>query len=192
MITSVHNVRVAAAVKLKRRAFRDREGKFLIEGAQTVGEALASGARIGLLFHVAPDDPLADRARAAGISVEQVSSQVMGKLTSTVTPQGIVGVADFVDVPLGALPFDPGCVALLCEGRDPGNAGTILRSADAAGANAVVFGSESVDVYNPKTVRASAGSIFHLPVVRDVDVRAAVEELRRRGARIYAASVKDL
>ena len=89
----------------------------------------------------------------------------MAKLTSTVTPQGIVGVSPFVDVGSDALPVD-GCVAILHEVRDPGNAGTVLRSADAAGAGGVVFTSSSVDAYNPKTVRSSAGSIFHLPIVR--------------------------
>jgi TrmH family RNA methyltransferase len=119
-----------------------------------------------------------------------VSEDVMAKLTSTVTPQGLVGVAPFVDVGLDAIPGEAGCVALLHAVRDPGNAGTILRSADGAGAGAVVFSSESVDLYNPKAVRASAGSLFHLPVVRSVATAAAVETLRARGMRILAMDAR--
>ena len=107
------------------------------------------------------------RARQAGVEVHEVGDEVIRALTSTVTPQGLVGVAAYLDVGLEALP-DHGCVPVLHEVRDPGNAGTVLRSADAAGATGVVFSASSVDVYNPKTVRSSAGSVFHVPMVRDV------------------------
>ena len=109
----------------------------------------------------------------------------MSKLTSTVTPQGFVGVAPFVDIDQEDLP-DDGCIAVLHEVRDPGNAGTVLRSADAAGASGVVFTTSSVDVYNSKTVRSSAGSIFHLPIVRGLSTTEAVEHARSRGRRILA------
>ncbi len=114
----------------------------------------------------------------------------MGKLTSTVTPQGLLGVAAYLDTGLETLAADAGCVAILHSVRDPGNAGTILRSADAAGADAVVFSADSVDVYNPKTVRASAGSLFHLPIVRGVDTPAAVGALRERGMRVLAMDAR--
>jgi TrmH family RNA methyltransferase len=123
----------------------------------------------------------------AGVEVLEVSPPVMGHLTSAVTPQGIVAVARFMDVGLEAVPVT-GLVPVLCSVRDPGNAGAILRSADAAGAAGVVFARDSVDVYNSKAVRASAGSLFHLPVVRDVDAAEAVEALRGRGARVFAAA----
>ncbi len=186
MITSLKNPKVAAAVKLKKRAFRERDGRFLIEGAQGVGEALASRVRLLSLFHAADGHELVDRAARAGVEVIGVTDEVMGRLTSTVTPQGLVAVAPFVDVPIDRIPTSPSCVAVLHAVRDPGNAGTVLRSADAAGADAVVFAVSSVDVYNPKTVRASAGSLFHVPVVRGLDTPGAVEELRRRGCRVYA------
>jgi RNA methyltransferase, TrmH family len=97
-----------------------------------------------------------------------------------------VAVARFVDVPIGDLP--PGLVPVLCSVRDPGNAGTILRSADAAGATGVVFTRESVDLYNAKAVRASAGSLFHLPVAREITAPDAVEALRGAGAQVLAAA----
>lgn len=186
MITSTRNERVAAALRLKKRTFREREGRFLVEGAQAVGEALASPGALVRLYHADREHPLVERARAADVELVSVSDEVMARLTSTVTPQGLLGIAPFVDVELASLSSEIGCVALLHAVRDPGNAGTVVRSADAAGAGAVVFSSASVDVYNPKTVRASAGSLFHLPLVRGVETADAVAHLRERGMRILA------
>ena len=156
MITSVKNPKVAQAARLKKHAFREEDGRFLVEGPQAVREALNREGGLEALFAIDEIDPLVVQAGLAGADVHLVNDDVMGTLTSTVTPQGLVGVARHVDVGLEELPAD-GCVAVLHEVRDPGNAGTVLRSADAAGAGGVVFTDTSVDVYNPKTVRASAG-----------------------------------
>jgi RNA methyltransferase, TrmH family len=185
VLTSIRNPKIAAAVRLKKRAFREEDRRFLVEGAQGVGEALERPGNLLSLFVGDGQDPLAIRARQSGVDVHQVSPDVMAKLTSTVTPQGIVGVSPFLDVASDALP-DVGCIAVLHEVRDPGNAGTVLRSADAAGAGAVVFTTSSVDVYNPKTVRSSAGSIFHLPIVRGEATAAVLRGSRDRGIRILA------
>jgi TrmH family RNA methyltransferase len=185
VITSAHNEKIAAAVRLKKRTFRDEDGRFLVEGAQAVGEAL-SAAALERLYHADDIHPLVVRARETGADLVHVSDELMQRLTSTVTPQGLVGTAPYLDVGLDALPVEARCVAVLHAVRDPGNAGTVLRSADAAGADGVVFSSESVDVYNPKTVRASAGSLFHLPVVRGVETADAISTLRERGMRILA------
>ena len=185
MLTSAKNQKVVAAVRLKKRSLREEEQRFLVEGAQAVAEALAEDGRLLSLFVSDELDPLAVRARQAGVPVEQVSERVMERLTSTVTPQGVVGIAPFVDVRLDDM-LPPGAVAVLHEVRDPGNAGTILRSADAAGAEGVVFAGSSVDAYNPKGVRASAGSIFHVPVVRDVGTEDAISSLRAKGFSVIA------
>jgi RNA methyltransferase, TrmH family len=185
VISSLRNPKVAAAVRLKKRTFRETERAFLVEGAQAVGEALRTGTSIRTLFHSDPH-PLVAEARDRGGEVLEVSDDVMARLTSTVTPQGLVGVAGFVDTALDGLPESPGCLAILHAVRDPGNAGTVLRSADAAGADGVVFSETSVDVYNPKTVRATAGSVFHLPVVRDAETAAAVDLARARGCHVLA------
>jgi TrmH family RNA methyltransferase len=187
-LTSTKNPKVAAAIRLKKRAFRDEDRRLLIEGAQGVREALEAGALL-TAFVTDELDELAVRARELGVEVLHVSPEVVRAITSTVTPQGVVGVAPFVDVPLPELP-DAGCVVVLHEVRDPGNAGTVLRSADAAGAAAVVFTDRSVDVYNPKTVRSSAGSLFHLPLARDVPTDAAIRELRGRGFRVLAMDAR--
>ena len=182
MITSVRNPKVARALRLHKRTFRDSDRAFLVEGAQAVGEALGAPGALDVLFHTQGVHPLLTRAREAGADLVAVSDEVMARLTGTVTPQGIVGIAPFVDVGLEDLPPDAGCVAILHAVRDPGNAGTVLRSADAAGAHGVVFSTASVDVYNAKAVRASAGSLFHVPIVRGV-VRRPVDAYLSDSAR---------
>lgn len=188
MITSTKNPKVAQAAKLAKRGLRDQRRRFLVEGAQAAAEAVATGAA-ELVFHVPGSTgrvpEVVTASEAAGAEVEEVSENVMAHLTSAVTPQGIVAVARFVDVPLAEL--GPGAVPVLCSVRDPGNAGTVLRSADAFGAAGVVFTTDSVDVYNAKAVRSSAGSLFHVPVVRDIAPKRAVDELRAAGATILAA-----
>jgi TrmH family RNA methyltransferase len=151
-----------------------------------VNEALGTG--LESLFFTDESDPIVRRALARSVPAEAVTEEVMARLTSTVTPQGLVGVAPYLDVELRSLAPAGGCLAVLSEVRDPGNAGTILRSADAAGASGAVFCSSSVDVYNAKVVRASAGSIFHLPLVRSVDPSEAVEVLRAEGWTTVATS----
>jgi TrmH family RNA methyltransferase len=123
-----------------------------------------------------------------------VSGEVMEDLAQTVTPQGLLAVCGFVDVPLAqvvsgiaATQPAPALVVLLANVRDPGNAGTVLRTADAAGARAVVFADASVDPYNGKCVRASAGSLFHLPVVAGARLEQAAGAMRQAGLRIIAA-----
>jgi TrmH family RNA methyltransferase len=193
LITSTKNKHVAAAARLKKRSFRERDRRFLAEGAQATREAVEAGAA-EVVFHVSEVEGEAHAevalADAAGVQTLAVSGAVMSHLTSTVTPQGILTVARFVNVPLEDLPAQPALVPVLCAVRDPGNAGTVLRSADAAGADAVVFSDESVDVYNTKTVRASAGSLFHLPVVRGAPVEEAAAALRDRGLQILAADAE--
>jgi TrmH family RNA methyltransferase len=192
LLTSLKNPKVSAVARLKKRAFRDEAHSFLVEGVRAVGEALDQEPQ-GLEVVVVDDplEPLALRAAERGVEVIHVSPDLIGALTSTVTPQGILGVARFVDGPLIAIgDADPACIAILHEVRDPGNAGSILRSADASGASGVVFTGSSVDVYNPKTVRASAGSIFHLPLVRGVETPEAIEALRERGYRTFAMDAR--
>jgi len=181
---------VAQAGRLKKRAMREKDRRFLVEGVQSVGEAVASGAQVHEIFHTDPDarvEPVLRSAASRGVPLRPVSQEVMAHLTSTVTPQGLVAVAGFVDVSADQALDRDGFVPVLVEVRDPGNAGTILRSADAAGVDAVVFTRSSVDVYNPKTVRATAGSLFHVPVVRESTVEDAVAGLRSRGFAVLAA-----
>jgi TrmH family RNA methyltransferase len=114
----------------------------------------------------------------------------MAQLSDTVTPQGLVAVCDLLDVSLEtvlAQSAPPQLVVVLAAVRDPGNAGTVLRTCDAAGADAVVFSDTSVDPYNGKCVRASAGSLFHLPVVVGASMPDTIAALRAAGLQILAA-----
>ena len=194
MITSPNNKRVAKAVRLKKRAMREKDRRFLVEGAQATREALSTGARVVEVFHTPSPEarlqPVIGMAREARVPVHEVSEEIMARLTSTVSPPGLVAVAPFVDIPLDRIPEGARTVPVLVEVRDPGNAGTIVRSADAAGADAVVFARSSVDVYNENAVRATAGSLFHVPLVREVDVEDAVRALRDRGFTILAADAR--
>ena len=168
-------------MRLKKRAARERARRFLVEGPRGVEEALRSTAGLQTLFHCGPSE-LARTAEELGVPVFEVDEAIMERLSTTVTPQGVVGIAEFVDRDLDDVPG--GCVALLHNVRDPGNAGAVLRSADASGAQGVVLSTGCADVYNPKTVRAAAGSLFHLPIVRGVDTAATVRRLHEREVRV--------
>jgi TrmH family RNA methyltransferase len=139
----------------------------VLEGSKVISEALDAGIALEAIF-VAPDAdavrPLLQRALDAGVRVHTLQAGLIERVADTVTPHPVMAIAPWIDVPLEDVrtsDFIVVCVDL----RDPGNAGTVLRSAEAAGASAVVFCDGSVDVFNPKTVRASAGSLFHVPVV---------------------------
>ncbi|GAB3299558.1 TrmH family RNA methyltransferase [Parasphingorhabdus pacifica] len=188
------STRVAVARKLTRRAGRERAGAFLAEGAQAVGEALSAhtdgAARVREVFVV--DDErhgeLVTRAHATPVPVHVVTERAAASLSETVTPQGVVAVCDLpLSTPAEALAERPRLVAVLVGISDPGNAGTVVRVADAAGAGAVLFAGDSVDAYNGKAVRASTGSLFHLPLARHRDVSAVLAECRAAGLRLVGA-----
>jgi RNA methyltransferase, TrmH family len=187
------NARLVAARRLTRRQPRRDAGRFLAEGAQAVREALGHPNVVLSIFATAEalerNAELIEGGRTQGIRVDEVSVRAAASLSETVRPQGIVAVCRKVHVPLRkALETDPRLVAVLVDANDPGNAGTILRTADAAGARAVVFAGDSVDIYNGKVVRASAGSIFHVNVVADVTAQDAVAAARVAGCTILAAT----
>lgn len=191
-LTNIKSPRVKAARRLTKRAFRDRDRAFLAEGPQAVREALALDGVTVELFATAEAElrhpEIVTAAKLAGVPVFRASGEVMAELAQTVTPQGLLAVCRFVHVPLAeAVGEHARLVAVLAHVRDPGNAGTVLRTADAAGADAVVFTDASVDPYNGKCVRASAGSIFHLPVATGAPVAKAVQDLKGRGLRVFAA-----
>lgn len=184
--------RVVAARRLTRRSGRTEACRFLAEGAQAIREALSAPAAVHELFvteqAAVRNADLLQAASHTGVPVSTVTDRAAEMLSETVTPQGIVAVCDLLDVPLDqALSGQPRLVAVLAGVSDPGNAGTVIRVADAAGADAVVFAGEAVDPHNGKCVRASTGSIFHLPVARERDSGAVFEAGRSVGLRVLAA-----
>ncbi|MBX7267856.1 RNA methyltransferase [Micromonospora sp. Llam7] len=184
--------RVVAARRLQRRREREATGRFLAEGPQAVREALIRPRTVVELFGTpASLDRYADLVAAAGadVPVTEVTDDALAALAETVAPQGLVAVCRHVDGPLdAALASSPRLVAVLAGIRDPGNAGTVLRTADAAGAAAVVFAGDAVDPYNGKCVRASAGSLFHVDVVREREPASVVAAVRAAGLTVLAAT----
>ncbi|MCU1650850.1 MAG: methyltransferase [Pseudonocardia sp.] len=203
--------RVVAARKLLRRAGRERAGRFLAEGAQAVGAAVASAAgertrdstrestgahRPARVYEVFTTEVAAERnaellaaAGAIGVPVSVITERAAETLSETVTPQGLLAVCGRIDVSLAdALAGAPRLVVVLVGASDPGNAGTVIRVADAAGADAVVLAGDSVDPHNGKCVRGSVGSVFHLPVATERDVAAVLTGCREAGVRLLAAT----
>ena len=168
-----------SARRLLRRKERLVAERFLAEGRQAVAEALGSGGAVVEVV-VAEDavqrhQDLLHAATRLQVTVLTASAREVAGLSDTVTPQGILAVCRTVDLPLAEVMAGLPRLVVFCDQvRDPGNLGTVIRCADAFGADAVLISAESVDLYNAKTVRASTGSIFHLPLVVDVDLAEAV------------------
>jgi TrmH family RNA methyltransferase len=170
---------------LQKRSVRWTERAFVVEGVELLRTALESGQPIESIY-LAPEgnmdadvQSVCQRATEAGIRVFHLAAGVLERVADTVTPQPVLAVLPFVEHDVSTLttaPTNGALVIVLVDVRDPGNAGTVLRTADAAGAHSVIFSEDSVDPYNPKTVRASAGSLFHVPffVAHDAVVLAAL------------------
>ena len=179
------------ARRLATRAFRAKTGEFLAEGPQAVREALGVDGVVLEVFATADASErhpeLESLAGAAGLEWHVVTDDVVAEVADSVTPQGLVARCRSLVGTLAELPAAVGFVVVCADIRDPGNAGAVIRCADAVGADAVILTGDSVDPLNPKAVRASAGSLFHLPIVAHRDVEEVVDELRSRGLQILAA-----
>lgn len=161
-----------------------------MEGTQAVREALAWPGEVHELFvtadFLARDPGLVASAAERGVPVSPVTDRAMAGLTDTVTPQGVVAVCGLVDRSLSdVLAGTPRLVAVLVGVSDPGNAGTVIRVADAAGADAVLLAGDAVDPHNGKCVRASTGSVFHVPIAR-APVDDVLDACRSAGLRLIA------
>src|SRR4051794_30068678 len=184
--------RVKTARRLARRVSRAEHRLFLAEGPQAVREALTLPGCVREVF-ASPDaggahPEILAAAREHRVPWQLADEVALAGLTGTVQPQGLVAVCRFVDEPFPDLiARQPALLAVCAEVRDPGNAGTVIRCADAAGAGGVVLTGSSVDPYNGKAVRASAGSLFHLPVALEPEAEQVVTALREGGVTVLAA-----
>ncbi|MEV5003210.1 TrmH family RNA methyltransferase [Nocardioides sp. LML1-1-1.1] len=176
------NTRVKEARKLHRRPERSGRRCFLADGPKAVEGALAAGVVIEVF--ATPDAAAQHADLLGGAPVTLVDERALGGLSDSVNPAGLVAVCRFLDA---ALPERPGLLTICADVRDPGNAGNVIRTTDAAGGDAVVLAGDAVDAYNPKTVRASVGSLFHLPVVVERDPAAAVRAAQAAGLTVLAA-----
>ncbi len=180
------------ARRLATRAFRESSGEFLAEGPQAVREALdIEGATLEVFATATATDQhsaLRAKAEAATIGWNVVTDDVVEAIADTVQPQGVVARCIAIDRTLGELlATTPTFVVVCADIRDPGNAGAVIRAADAAGADGVIFAGDSVDPYNPKSVRATVGSLFHLPIVIDNDLHGVLTQLKQTGLQVLAA-----
>ncbi|OBH04127.1 MULTISPECIES: RNA methyltransferase [unclassified Mycobacterium] len=184
------SARVAAAVKLHRHVGRRRAGRFLAEGPNLVGAAAARGLVRDVFVTEAAAQRHAALLAAQECPVHLVTERAAKALSDTVTPSGLVAVCDMPVTRLeDVLAGPPRLVVVPVEIGEPGNAGTLIRIADAMGAGAVILGGHSVDPFNGKCLRASAGSIFSVPVAAAPDVPAAVAALRAAGLRVLAGTI---
>lgn len=195
MIESVRNQRVRDVRKLAQKSERTERGLFVLEGPQAVREGLMYRPDLIEELYVTPTAferhrDIAELAERAEITAVFATEEVVDAMSDTRTPQGVVAVARQFPAAIKRL-FDesPALVAILEEVRDPGNLGTIIRVADAAGADAVILTGRSVDLYNPKVVRATTGSIFHIPIAVEAEFTVATTRARQAGMRVVAADV---
>jgi TrmH family RNA methyltransferase len=172
-----------------RRRARATDGAFIVEGAKVLGEAQRAGAAIEAVYlDPATAGPVeravAARCSEAGVRVFDLAPGVLARVTDTVSPQPILAVVAAVDVTMAVVAARrPDLVVVCCDVRDPGNAGTVVRCAEAAGAGAVIGCAGTVDLFNPKTVRASAGAVFHVPVVNGGDAADVLDAVGGWGLR---------
>lgn len=195
MIENPRSPRVRAVAKLAKRSARNETGRFLIEGPQAVREALRYRPDTVDDLYVTPTAlerhaDLRDRAVAVGLDVHYASEGVIDSMADTVTPQGVIAVARQAPTSVrDVFAAAPQLIAICEQVRDPGNLGTIIRACDAVGADAIVLTGRTVDPYHPKVVRATTGSLFHLPVSVGGDLAAVVERAQGSGLQVLAADV---
>ncbi|WP_426738556.1 TrmH family RNA methyltransferase [Plantibacter sp. 2H11-2] len=196
MLDNPRSPRVRSVAKLAKRPARQETGLFLLEGPQAVSEALQFRPDLILELYATPTaleryTDIGAAATDAGLEIEFVTEQVLESMADTVTPQGFIAVAQQFPTSIKDIfAGEPQLVVILEEVRDPGNLGTIIRAADAAGADAVVLSGRTVDLYNPKVVRSTTGSLFHLPVAVGVELPAVLERARAAGLQTLAADIK--
>lgn len=193
-IASRRNPKIQEIRKLGRREHRARVRRFFLEGTRSIEEAMDAGARIyetlvtPHLFEYSRGRALCERLEAAGAEVVTVTDEVLASVSDTETPQGIVAVAAMPDNPLR---LDGNPLVLLVDGlRDPGNLGTLVRTAAALGAAGVVLTRGTVDAYNPKCVRATMGSVFRVPIREEMSTAEAVTFLKGHGLRVIAGDAR--
>jgi TrmH family RNA methyltransferase len=192
-IVSPQNPRVKEWVQLLERRGREKQGKFLIEGFHLVEEAVKAGAPITTIVYSLDKDKPEELYAATEARIEWigVSGQVLEKCSDAHTPQGIFAVVEKPTLAAEEL-WTTGLrdLVVVIDGvQDPGNLGTIIRSADAVGASGILLGAGTVDVYNPKTIRSTMGSLFHLPIVEG-DLLDILPRAKAEGAQLVTTSLQ--
>ncbi len=200
MITSLSNPKVKYVKSLGLRKYREKEKKFVVEGIHLVSEALKASREQGqfkidfALFSKRITTSKEGKAlladlSSAGVETLEISDKLMSKLSEVETPQGVLAVVNMGEGILDELCSGKNPLIAVCVGiQDPGNMGTIIRTADATGATGIVTSKGSVDMYNAKTVRSSMGSIFHLPIVCLDDIKVGIKRIHEKGIQLVATT----
>ena len=191
--TSTANLMIKSLRALRTKKGRAEQQRFLIEGTRLVGDALADGVRPEQVLYD-PARPaavtVAEEARGRGIRVDEASEKVISALSDTEMPQGVVAVCPYFELPY-APQAAPGELILALDGlQDPGNIGTIIRTAEAAGVSAIYVSRGAVQKYNPKLIRATMGAFFRLPMFFDCDLPAVLTQLHDTGYRVLASALE--
>lgn len=193
MITSLHNkeIKEVAALATKKKE-RDRQGLFIVEGPKMFGEAPAERiSRVYLAQGAAAQMRMQYGEKLAGLSCETVSDEVFAKMSDTKTPQGILCLVRQQQYNIEEILRDGNkkqpLLIILEDIQDPGNLGTIFRTAEAAGADGVIMSGRTADIYNPKTIRSTMGSVYRIPFLYVEDLSSIIMRLREKGVLIYAA-----
>jgi TrmH family RNA methyltransferase len=198
-LNSPHIERVKALLGPRGKKTREAESAFVVEGIQSVREALMPKIKEGLLLKKLYLTEIGLSKLTSEISEQVlsryelviVSEQVMRAMADSESPQGILALCSTKSLELKDLwQISPRKVAYFWQIQDPGNAGTVIRTADACGFDAVVFSEESVDIFNPKTVRATVGSLWHIPVVANINITDFISDSMAHDLKIYALDAK--
>jgi TrmH family RNA methyltransferase len=195
MLTSTDNPKVKYFHSLKTNKPRKTSGKFMVEGIHLVGEAIQSGLLDRVIYsekilETTDGKGLLGKIISAGIPNEEANDKVIRHLSDVETPQGIIASVKPKAVDIGSLFESPDpLIVVACGIQDPGNLGTIIRTADAAGCSGIILTQGTVNPYNDKVIRASSGSIFHLNIVKIDDIIEVVSALKRRGIKVVSTLV---
>lgn len=185
-IESAKNPKVKQWKKLLTKKERDKTGKFLIEGFHLVEEALKEDNLVGQVI-LNQDAEVPVHFKLDGIEVTYAANDVLKALSDTETPQGIAAVCEQKKMNIENI--NPQKVLLIDAVQDPGNIGTMIRTADAAGMDAVILGEGCADPYNPKVIRSTQGSLFHIPVIKG-NLLEIIEQLKSRGIAVFGTALE--
>jgi RNA methyltransferase, TrmH family len=191
IITSLGNVRVKSLIQLQKKTkARDEQGIFIVEGIKMLDEARESGLLKKVYVSESYYQQKADKDKDffADHDYEILSDAVFKEVSETMTPQGILGTVAKVEYSLvNILNAPEACLLLLEDIRDPGNLGTMIRTAEGAGITGIIYNDSTVDIYNPKVIRATMGSIFRVPFYQSEDFQETLAEIKKQGITLLAA-----
>lgn len=188
-ISSLQNELVKRAASLRTKKYRKREGMFLLEGKRALLEAMKADADVRGIFYTALPEDWPEDPEMSTVNYYHVTEPVLKKITDTEDPQSVAALIGLQRSSLETLQVEKGLVLVLDQIRDPGNLGTLIRTADAMGAAAVLLMENTADLYNPKVVRSTMGSLFHLPIVSGVKENALLDFCRKEKLPLWATAL---